>query len=121
MGCPRFLRYLQSHLSAATDERLHVTYCDRLGRYLHDEVLITGSPHFVATRARELFGRALALEASGLLLAHNHPSGECRPSSEDLLATNRTRDIALALDMVLLDHLILTRTETYSIRQGRCL
>lgn len=118
VGCPHFLRYLQSHLAAASEERLHATYCDRLGRYLHDEVLVTGSPYRVTTRARELFGRALALGASGLLIAHNHPSGECRPSREDLLATNRMREIALALDMVLLDHLIVTRTDIYSIRLG---
>lgn len=118
---PGFLQYLQTHFTGAAEERLHATYCDDYGRYLHDEILAAGSADFVVTRARALFGRALALGAGGLLLAHNHPSGQCRPSQQDIAATNRMRDIALALDIVLLDHLIITRTQIYSIRRGGCL
>lgn len=115
---PAFLQYLRSHFADAADERLHATYCDERGDYLHDEMLVSGSSSVVATRARVLFGRALALGANGLLLAHNHPSGCCRPSSNDLFATNRMRDIAAALDIILLDHLILTHEEIYSMRIG---
>lgn len=121
VSTPDFLRHLQSSLTAAPEERLHATYSDRHGRYLDDEVLVIGAAGYVAVRARELFGRALALGAGGLLLAHNHPSGQCRPSAEDLAATDRMRAIARALDITLLDHLILTRTDIYSIRMGRCL
>lgn len=116
---PSFLRYLQSHFSGALEERFHATYCDGRGRYLHDEMLVCGSPGSVGMRARLVFSRALAFGATGLLLAHNHPSGRCRPSSDDLSATNRIRDIASALDIVLLDHLILTWDEIYSMRLGR--
>lgn len=115
---PVFMHYLKSHFAGAAEERLHATYCDGRGDYLHDEILTYGSVGFVATRARLLFGRALALGASGLLLAHNHPSGRCRPSRDDLSATNRLRDIAAALDIVLHDHLILTQNEIYSMRTG---
>ena len=118
VGSPGFLRYLKSRLAGAEEECLHATYCDSWGEYLHDEILVHGSTSFVATRARLLFGRALALGASGLLLAHNHPSGRCRPSHDDLFATNRMRDIAAALDIVLLDHLIITESNVYSIRSG---
>lgn len=118
---PSFLRYLQSHFAGAVEERFHATYCDGEGHYLYDEVLVRGSPVSVATRGRLLFGRALALGASGLLLAHNHPSGRCLPSRDDLFATNRLRDIASGLDIVLLDHLILTQDEIYSMRHGGCL
>lgn len=115
---PDFLRYLQSRFAGALEERFHATYSDGRGHYLHDEVLVRGTPDSVGLRSRQLFGRALALGATGLVLAHNHPSGECRPSSDDLSATNRMRDIASALDMVLLDHLILARDEIYSMRLG---
>jgi DNA repair protein RadC len=118
---PNFLRYLQSHFAGALDERFHATYCDGRGRYLHDEVLVCGSSGSVGMRARLVFSRALVFGATGLLIAHNHPSGRCRPSSDDVSATNRIRDIASALDIVLLDHLILTRDEIYSMRLGRCL
>lgn len=118
---PTFLQYLQSHFAGAREERFHATYCDGRGGYLHDEMLVWGSSDSVGMRARLVFSRALALGAGGLLLAHNHPSGRCRPSSDDLSATNRIRDIAAALDIVLLDHLILTWDEIYSMRLGRYL
>ena len=118
---PSFLRYLQSHFAGAQEERCHATYCDGRGRYLHDEMLVCGSLHSVGLRTRLVFSRALEFGATGLLLAHNHPSGRCRPSSDDLAATNRIRDIAAALDIVLLDHLILTWDEIYSMRLGRYL
>lgn len=118
---PSFLRYLQSHFSGAPEERCHATYCDGRGNYLHDEMLVCGSPSSVGLRTRLVFSRAMEFGASGLLLAHNHPSGRCRPSSDDLSATNRIRDIAAALDIVLLDHLILTWDEIYSMRLGRYL
>ncbi|MGB3378699.1 MAG: JAB domain-containing protein [Allopontixanthobacter sediminis] len=121
VGSPVFLQYLQAHFTGASEERFHATYCDGYGRYLDDEVLAIGTSDLVMTRARALFGRALALGASGLLLAHNHPSGRCHPSSEDLIATDRVRDIARALDIVLLDHLILTCSQIYSIRLGEYL
>ncbi len=120
-GSRHFIRYLQSRFAGAAEERFHATYCDGRGYYLDDEVLVCGSPGSVAARGRALFGRALALGARGLLLAHNHPSGRCRPSDDDLSATNRMREIAAALDIVVLDHLILTQNEVYSMRLGGCL
>lgn len=116
---PNFLRYLQTHFAGALEERFHATYYDGRGIYLHDEVLVCGSPGSVVPRARLVFSRALAFGATGLLIAHNHPSGRCRPSSDDMAATNRIRDIASALDIVLLDHLILTWDKVYSMRLGR--
>ena len=65
---------------------------------------------------RENFGEALRLDAHGLILAHNHPPGHCRPSSCDIIATRRLAEVARALDIVLIDHLIFTDEAVYSMR-----
>ena len=67
---------------------------------------------------RDVFSQALSLGASAIILAHNHPSGNCRPSAQDILATRKFGEIANALDIALLDHLILTDTSVYSMRAG---
>lgn len=72
----------------------------------------------LSVRMRENFGEALRLDARELILAHNHPSGQCRPSSCDMTATRRLAEVARALDIVLIDHLILTDEAVYSMRAG---
>jgi DNA repair protein RadC len=77
-----------------------------------------GGLNVLFLRMRENFGEALRLDAHGLILAHNHPSGHCRPSSCDIIATRRLAEVARALDIVLIDHLILTDEAVYSMRAG---
>lgn len=70
----------------------------------------------VSLSLRELFTKALALDARYLIVAHNHPSGDCRPSSSDLEATHRVAKLANAMEIELIDHLIFTTHSIYSIR-----
>lgn len=106
------------HIADCARERFHVVFLDHNRRYLDDSVLASGSSIHLPVRLRELFGRALKLSASAIIVAHNHPSGDCRPSSHDIQATLRLRDIGQALDIELLDHLIFTRKKAYSMRAG---
>lgn len=118
---PALLRYLLLKLGGAREERLHVVYCDGGRRYLHDETLALGGLRRIQARARPLFERALALGAGGFLLAHNHPSGHCRPSPEDLTATRHLARLAEALDLELVDHVIVAGRRAFSMRAGGCL
>lgn len=99
-------------------ERMHVLFVDQQGTYLGDAAMGRGSRGRLSVRMREVFCRALSLDASGILVAHNHPSGQCRPSHCDVVATRRLEEIATALDIELLDHLIFTQDAVYSMRAG---
>ena len=57
---------------------------------------------------RMLFAAALKAAATGIMLAHNHPSGNLTPSGPDIRMTEKIRDAAKLLDIKLLDHLILS-------------
>ena len=57
---------------------------------------------------------ALKGNASSLILAHNHPSGNLKPSQNDIALTKKVKDGAKLLDLVLLDHLIITTDSYYS-------
>lgn len=112
--------YLQEIFASADvgEERFHAIFLDANRGYLDDCGIGSGRSAHLAIRLRELFAHALALGARSLIVAHNHPSGNCRPSESDIVATRRLVDIGRALDIELLDHLIVTREKVYSMRAG---
>ena len=115
---PAFLRYLVQSIGRMREERLLAIYADAQGNYLRDEILCRGSSAQIEARVRVIVQRALDLGAAQIILAHNHPSGNPRPSESDCRATRRFRDVAAALDLSLEDHLIVTRTQAFSMRAG---
>ena len=64
--------------------------------------------------SKVIYATALKSCASGIILAHNHPSGEVDPSREDISLTNKLKAGAELLDLKILDHLIITRGKFYS-------
>lgn len=101
-----------------TGERFHAVFLDQEQVILGDAPLGQASVSSLSLRMREIFKLALSLDAASMIVAHNHPSGQCRPSGFDIIATRRLGDIARALDIELLDHLIITTSSVYSMRAG---
>lgn len=99
-------------------EKLHAVFVDDTRSYLADLPLGQGADSALSLRMRDLFRKALSVNASGMVIAHNHPSGMCRPSHRDIEATQRIHQVAEALDIQLVDHLIFTRDAVYSMRAG---
>jgi DNA repair protein RadC len=71
----------------------------------------------VSFSLKQIVTDALASEAAGILLAHNHPSGDPWPSEDDCLATREIARILKVLDCALVDHLILTTDDYTSFRE----
>lgn len=114
----RFLGYMRRLLSSASSEKVHSTYLDRNGIYILDEPLCSGSAEIVSVSGRHLVERAFAVGAHGVILAHNHPSGSSEPSSSDIDATRRLAALLRELDLDLVDHLIVGRSDITSMRKG---
>lgn len=102
----------------AQHERGHAIFVDAQRACLGDAAFGMGGMSTLQLRMRPLFGEALRHNAVGLILAHNHPSGHCQPSACDVNATRRLQDVARALDITLIDHLIFTTEAVYSMRAG---
>lgn len=114
------IAYLRTVVLApgADHERCHAIFVDARNCCLGDTSIGLGSLSYLSLRMRELFGEALRLDAHGIILAHNHPSGHCQPSGCDIAATRRLAEVARALDITLIDHLIFTDESVYSMRAG---
>ncbi len=81
-----------------------------------DEEQAKGTVDHVPVYPREVVKRALELNASALILVHNHPSGDPTPSDADLSMTSAIQDAAQALGIVLHDHLIIGKSRELSFR-----
>lgn len=69
---------------------------------------------------REVFADALADRASGIIVAHNHPSGSLEPSQSDIEATRQLKAASVVIGIALLDHIIFNRTNYFSfLETGR--
>lgn len=99
-------------------ERGHAIFLDAASGWLGEVPCGIGTVSTLALRMRALLGAALRHDAAGMILAHSHPSGHCRPSGCDIAATRRLAEVAGALDINLIDHLIFTPDAVYSMRAG---
>lgn len=107
-----------AHTSMAYNEReqFRVLFLDRKNRLILDEVLQEGTVDHTPAYPREVVKRALELSASGIILLHNHPSGDPTPSSPDIAMTRTIVEAAEKLGIKVHDHLIISRQGHASLK-----
>ena len=110
------LGYLQTAMAHQQIEQFRVLYLDRKNVLIADEEQGKGTVDHVPVYPREVVKRALELNASALILVHNHPSGDRSPSEADIEMTYAIRDAAQVLGIVLHDHLIIGKATELSFR-----
>ncbi|EPX77664.1 RadC family protein [Litoreibacter arenae] len=112
------LDYCRTKMAHMEREQFRVLFLDRRNRLIADEALQTGTVDHVPVYPREVVKRALELNASALILVHNHPSGDASPSEDDIAMTRKVRQGVDALGLVLHDHLIIGGGGSYSFRSN---
>jgi DNA repair protein RadC len=91
-------------------EELHVLLLNAKNVVLEDVTVYVGNVSAALVRVSELFTPAIRRHAAGLLLVHNHPSGDPEPSPDDLHLTAEAIATGRLLDLPVLDHIILAAT-----------
>ena len=111
-------RFFASSFGAGdqAQEQLLVAHVDEAARCLHVEHY-TGKATSVGLPVREIVTDALRLGSAGVVVAHNHPSGDARPSDADYRATRKLARAAEAIDLAVLDHLIFAADDCSSMRR----
>ena len=92
-------------------------YLDARNRPLARELVSVGGLRASVIQPRDVLAPALRLPAAALILAHNHPSGDCTPSAEDLQVTRQLAAAAQLLGLELLDHLVVSARRCTSLRE----
>ena len=115
-GWDAVLDYCHTTMAHRETEQFRVLYLDRKNVLIADEEQARGTVDHVPVYPREVAKRALELNASALILVHNHSSGDPTPSDSDIDMTDRINTALMALGLVLHDHLIIGKSRELSFR-----
>jgi len=117
-GWEAVLDYCHTTMAHRETEQFRVLFLDRKNVLIADEEQAHGTVDHVPVYPREVVKRALELNASALILVHNHPSGDPTPSEADISMTRAVEDAAKALGLTLHDHLIVGKSTELSFRSA---
>jgi DNA repair protein RadC len=112
------LDYCHTSMSHLETEQFRVLFLDRKNVLIADQEQARGTVDHVPVYPREIMKRALELNASALILVHNHPSGDPSPSEADIAMTRQIETAAQALSITIHDHLIIGRSSEFSFRSA---
>lgn len=110
------LEYCRASMSFRGTEVFRVLFLDRKNRLIADEQQGSGTVDHTPVYPREIVRRALELEASSVILVHNHPSGDPTPSCADIAMTREVEKAAAALGITVHDHLVIGGQDQASFR-----
>lgn len=110
------LDYCRTAMAFLDREELRILFLDRKNGLIADEVQSVGTVDHAPVYPREIIRRALELNATALILVHNHPSGEPSPSAIDIQLTNQIVALGKSLNVAVHDHLIIGREGFASLK-----
>jgi len=110
------VEYCRTAMAFAEIEEFRLLFLDKKNGLIGDEVMQRGTVDHTPVYPREIVRRALQLNASAVILVHNHPSGDPTPSRADIEMTREIVDLAEPLGIVVHDHLIVGRKGHASFR-----
>lgn len=112
----RLLDYCHAAMAYRDTEQFRILFLDRKNRLIADELQQKGTVDHTPVYPREVVKRALELQASAVILVHNHPSGDPQPSKSDIDMTRVIQDAMRPLGLVLHDHVVIGRSGYCSFR-----
>jgi DNA repair protein RadC len=108
---------VQYEMSALEQEHLRVLLLDRRNRVLEVVEIYRGSVNSSQVRVGEVFKEAVRKNASGVIVIHNHPSGDPTPSPDDVAVTRAIVQAGKLLDVDVLDHLVIGQGRWVSLKE----
>lgn len=112
----QMINYCRTKIAEKNKEEFHVLFLDKKNHIIADELMGSGTVDHAPVYPREVIKRALELNASALILVHNHPSGDPTPSKADIDMTNKLYALASQFNIVVHDHLIIGRVDEVSFK-----
>ena len=108
--------YLHAAMAHRVTEEFRVVFLNSRNVLLRDEAMGSGTVNAAPVYPREIIKRALELGASGVILVHNHPSGDPNPSRDDIVMTKAVIEAGRHLSLVVHDHVVIGKTGHVSFR-----
>ncbi len=99
---------ISENLSLIPYENFWVLLLNHANKFIKKVCISEGGLSFSTVCTKKIFSAAIENKATGIILAHNHPSGQLYPSKEDILITQKLKEAGVLLDVRILDHLIIS-------------
>lgn len=99
-------------------EHIMVLYLNARHQLIRKEVVALGNLNSSLIEPKEIFAPAIQTPCAGIIMTHNHPSGDPTPSKEDIIFTKRVQAAGEILGIPLIDHLIITSSKLFSFKEG---
>ena len=112
-------QYLIPHFVGRRNETVFLLCLDAKCKLLCCREISEGTVNAAGVSVRKVVEAALAVNATSVIMAHNHPSGVAVPSAEDVLTTQRIAEALRTVDIILADHIIVSDDDYVSIRQSK--
>lgn len=103
----RVVELMQEKMADLDREHLYLINLTTKGRPINVNLISVGSLNGSVVHMREVFKSSILSNAAAFILVHNHPSGDCTPSKEDVVVTDRILQCSELLGIGLLDHIII--------------
>ncbi|MEA3028680.1 MAG: repair protein RadC [Sphingomonadales bacterium] len=113
----QLLDYLRADMTNLITERFRVLFLTSQNELIADDLVWEGTVGEAPAYPREIVKRALETGATGIILVHNHPSGDHQPSKGDIDATRRIAAASLIMGICLHDHIVVSRSGYSSFRR----
>lgn len=111
------VNYCKTALGGLKDEQFRVIFLDAQNRIIDVETIQEGIVNQAVVYPRKVLENALKQKASAIILLHNHPSGNVRPSDADIRLTRSIQETARVLDILVHDHIIIGENRFFSFRE----
>ena len=117
--CPEDVAKIFIHnIGHLKQEVFYIALLDSAGKYIRNREITRGILNASLVHPREVFRIAIKEAASAIILVHNHPSGELKPSKEDLAITKQLVEAGQLIDIPVRDHLIIAGNQYFSLNEA---
>lgn len=117
----KVVEWIRFNVGYSNQEELFVVYLNAKGTIIKAEVMYKGSKNSSIVGVDEILRKAIILKASGIVIAHNHPSDNVKPSSNDIEITKKLYNASNMIGIPLLDHLIIGKSSYFSFKNHNML
>jgi len=112
----KLMKYCRASMAYEKSEQFRILFLNKKNILIADEVQQQGTVDHTPVYPREVVKRALELGATALIMVHNHPSGDPSPSRADIEMTKEVKDACEKLEIILHDHIIVSRSGNNSFK-----
>lgn len=112
----RLMDYCFTTMAFEKKEHFRIFFLNKKNELLKDEIQNSGTVDHTPVYPREIMKRALELGATALILVHNHPSGDPKPSESDVTMTNQIIEAGKPFDILIHDHIVVSRNGYTSLK-----